>query len=68
MRLLQLALGADVTFYTKPSTLDSFYGKNPKSFQILLRVRPALSHHEPLAPEATLSPKGYLISRNLLYC
>jgi hypothetical protein len=45
-RLWQLALGADVTFYTKPSALDSTYGKNPVSFQVFLRVRPALSHHE----------------------
>jgi len=44
--LWQLALGADVTFYTKPSILDSAYGKNPVSFQIFMRVRPALSHHE----------------------
>ncbi len=42
-RLWQLALGADLTLYTKPSTLDSAYGKSPVSFQIFLRVRPALS-------------------------
>ena len=45
-RLWQLAVGADLTFYTKPSRLDSSYGKNPVSFQVFLRVRPALSHHE----------------------
>ena len=45
-RLWQLAMGADLTFYTKPSILDSSYGKNPVSFQVFLRVRPALSHHE----------------------
>ena len=45
-RLWQLALGADVTFYSKPSALDAYYGKNPVSFQVFLRVRPALSHHE----------------------
>ena len=44
-RLWQLALGADLTFYSKPSTLDSAYGKNPVSFQVFLRARPALSHH-----------------------
>jgi hypothetical protein len=44
-RLWQLAVGADVTFYTKPSALDSTYGDHPVSFQIFLRVRPALSHH-----------------------
>ena len=45
-RLWQLTLGADFTVYTKPSVLDSAYGKNPVSFQIFLRVRPALSHHD----------------------
>jgi hypothetical protein len=45
-RLWQLALGADLTLYSKPSTLDSAYGKNPISFQVFLRVRPALSHHQ----------------------
>ena len=45
-RLWQLALGADFTVYTKPSALDSAYGKNPVSFQIFLRVRPALGHHD----------------------
>jgi hypothetical protein len=44
-RLWQLALGADLTFYSKASTLDSSYGRNPVSFQVFLRVRPALSHH-----------------------
>src|SRR6267378_1477617 len=45
-RLWQLAVGADLMFYTKASTLDSAYGRNPVSFQVFLRVRPALSHHE----------------------
>jgi hypothetical protein len=45
--LWQVALGGDLTFYSKPGTLDSAYGRNPVSFQIFLRVRPALSHHDP---------------------
>jgi len=45
-RLWQLALGADFTFYSKPATLDSSYGRNPVSFQIFLRVRSALPHPE----------------------
>jgi len=45
-RLWQLALGADLTLYSKASALGSTYGNNPVSFQIFLRVRPALSHHE----------------------
>jgi hypothetical protein len=50
-RLWQLALGTDVTFYSKPSALDSAYGKNPVSFQIFLRVRPALGASRPLNRE-----------------
>jgi hypothetical protein len=41
----QLGLGADVSFYSKPSTLDLSYGKNPVSFRVFLRVRPGLSGH-----------------------
>ena len=46
-RVWKLGLGADVTFYTKPSTLDVSYGNHPVSFQIFLRVRPGRSgeHH-----------------------
>jgi hypothetical protein len=44
-RLWQMALGGDVTFYSKPATLDSSYGNEPVSFQVFIRVRPSLSHH-----------------------
>jgi hypothetical protein len=43
--LWQLALGTDVTFYSKPSALDATYGANPISFQIFVRLRPGLAHH-----------------------
>ena len=39
-RKWQLGLGADLTFYSKPATLDGVYGEHPVSFQIFLRVRP----------------------------
>lgn len=42
--LWRLALGADFTFYSKPSVLDAAYGQNPLSFQIFLRVRPVFGH------------------------
>jgi hypothetical protein len=45
-RFWHLALGADFTFYSKPATLDSTYGKNPISFQIFLRIRPVQHHHQ----------------------
>ena len=41
----QLAVGADVTIYSKPSSLGAAYGTNPVSFQIFLRARPALGRH-----------------------
>jgi hypothetical protein len=45
--LWRLALGADLTLYSKPSVLDSAYGRNPLSFQIFLRVRPAFRERGP---------------------
>jgi len=39
----QLGLGADVTLYSKPRTLDAAYGSFPVSFQIFLRMRPGRS-------------------------
>jgi hypothetical protein len=40
-RLLKLAIGGDVTFYSKPAALDAAYGNNPVSFQLFLRLRPS---------------------------
>jgi len=39
----QLGLGGDVTFYSKPSALDSAYGNRPVSFQLFVRMRPGKS-------------------------
>ena len=36
-----LAIGSDLTFYSKPSILDSIYGSNPVSWKLFVRVRPA---------------------------
>ena len=44
-RVGQIGLGADLTFYSKPSALDPFYGDNPVSFKIFLRLRPGLAPH-----------------------
>ena len=43
-RLWQLAMGADLTVYSKQTALSSSYGAHPVSFQVFLRVRPALGH------------------------
>ncbi len=40
-----LAIGSDVTFYSKPSTLDPIYGNNPISWKLFLRVRPGKMVH-----------------------
>ena len=31
----------DITFYSKPSTLDSIYGNNPVSWRLFVRLHPA---------------------------
>jgi hypothetical protein len=38
---LSLAVGSDVTFYSKPAALDQIYGSNPVSWKLFLRLRPA---------------------------
>jgi len=44
-RAWQLGLGADATFYSMPAALNASYGERPVSFQVFLRMRPALSEH-----------------------
>ena len=36
-----LAIGSDLTFYSKPSLLDPVYGSNPVSWKLFFRLRPA---------------------------
>jgi hypothetical protein len=38
---LSVAIGSDVTFYSKPATLDVIYGNHPTSWRLFLRLRPA---------------------------
>jgi hypothetical protein len=33
-------IGSDVTFYSKPGLLDQFYGDNPVSLHVFIRIRP----------------------------
>jgi hypothetical protein len=37
---LSMAIGGNVTFYSKPATLDPIYGNNPASYRLFLRFRP----------------------------
>jgi hypothetical protein len=36
-----LALGGDLTFYSKPAILDPIYGNNPLGWKLFVRLRPA---------------------------
>jgi hypothetical protein len=38
---VSLAVGSDVTLYSKPAILDRLYGSNPVSWKLFLRLRPA---------------------------
>lgn len=42
----QIGVGADVTFYSKPESLNAAYGVNPVSFHIFLRFRPGMPAHQ----------------------
>ena len=37
---MSLAIGSDVTFYSKPPVLNAIYGNNPVSWKLFLRIRP----------------------------
>ena len=36
-----VAIGSDLTLYSKPSILDQLYGSNPVSWKLFIRLRPA---------------------------
>ena len=38
---VSMAIGSDLTFYSKPPVLDRIYGSNPVSWRLFLRLRPA---------------------------
>jgi hypothetical protein len=37
---LSMAIGSDVTFYSKPTILDPIYGTSPVSWKAYMRFRP----------------------------
>jgi hypothetical protein len=37
---ISVALGSDLTFYSKPAVLDPLYGRGPVSWKLFLRLRP----------------------------
>jgi hypothetical protein len=38
---ISMAIGSDLTFYSKPAVLDPIYGNHPVSWKIFLRLRPS---------------------------
>jgi hypothetical protein len=42
---LTASLGADVTFYSKPSILDPIYGNHPTSYRVFINLRPGRMTH-----------------------
>ena len=38
---VSVGIGSDLTFYSKPAVLDQFYGNNPASWRLFLRIRPS---------------------------
>ena len=54
---LSLAVGSDLTFYSKPAALDALYGRSPVSWKLFLRLRPGKMKHDSHAtPGATTTP------------
>jgi len=41
---VSVAVGSDVTFYSKPNVLDGLYGNSPVSWKLFLRLRPGKMH------------------------
>ncbi|HSE32271.1 MAG TPA: hypothetical protein VLA93_11915, partial [Pyrinomonadaceae bacterium] len=39
------SVGADVTFYSKPSILDRIYGNHPTSYRVFINLRPGRMTH-----------------------
>jgi hypothetical protein len=54
---VSLAFGGDLTFYSKPATLDSIYGYKPVSWKLFVRIRPAgMTSHSHSSPGQTKMP------------
>jgi len=43
---LSLAVGSDLTFYSKPAALDTLYGRSPVSWKLFFRLRPGRMKQE----------------------
>lgn len=45
---LLVAIGSDLTFYSKPDVLDQLYGEHPVSWKLFLRLRPGKMDMNPM--------------------
>jgi hypothetical protein len=65
---VSMAIGSDVTFYSKPSILDRLYGDNPVSWKLFVRIRPGKmdlgSMHRTM--HRALTKKNATISHNMM--
>ncbi|HEX8146681.1 MAG TPA: hypothetical protein VF591_05850 [Pyrinomonadaceae bacterium] len=50
---LSLAVGSDLTFYSKPAALDALYGRSPVSWKLFFRLRPGKMKAESHATHGT---------------
>src|SRR4030095_9948223 len=42
---MRAAVGADVTFYSKPDGLNALYGNHPASYRVFVNLRPGKMTH-----------------------
>jgi hypothetical protein len=55
---VSLAIGSDLTFYSKPSVLDRIYGNNPVSWKLFFRVRPGKMDMSMHGKHANMNSEG----------
>jgi hypothetical protein len=52
---LTMAVGSDLTFYSKPAILDQLYGANPVSWKVFVRIRPGKMDMSSMGSHAKMS-------------
>lgn len=59
-----MAIGTDLTFYSKPAVLDRIYGNNPVSWRLFLRLRPSKMDMSTHAIHGNINTGGEQPARN----
>ena len=52
---ISMAIGSDLTFYSKPAILDQLYGANPVSWKLFMRLRPGKMDMSSMGSHAKMS-------------